>query len=96
MKVKVYFLFRRVFIFGWKAWQEFGRRRSFWERILLYLIEALCVEFIVKANEYFIIGSDFGDLSFGRIYFGGICCFVSGFWGQEVVLRGLGEGLENK
>lgn len=35
---------------GWKAWQESGRRRSFWERILSHLTEALCAEFTVKVN----------------------------------------------
>ena len=35
---------------GWKAWQVSGRRRSFWERILLHLTEALCAEVTVKVN----------------------------------------------
>ena len=35
---------------GWKAWQASGRRRSFWERILSHLTEALCAEVTVKVN----------------------------------------------
>lgn len=35
---------------GWKAWQESGLLRSFWERILPHLTEALCAEFTVKEN----------------------------------------------
>lgn len=35
---------------GWKAWQDPGRRRGFWERILSHLTEALCAELTVKVT----------------------------------------------
>lgn len=45
---------------GWKAWQVSGRRRSFWERILSHLTEALCAELAVKVDTPG-DGADSGD-----------------------------------
>lgn len=64
-----------AFSSGWKAWQESGRLRSFWERIRSHLTEALYLTSVASCSTGGkMLQSQVGSVTRRRRLLLGICC----------------------